>query len=216
MELAEQALPKVNASAAYSMAVSYEEVPSITKRLRASNISLPTQSALEFLILTACRTTKLLSAQWSEADLDGKLWIIPAIRMESGEPHEVALTKQMTMVLHEAAALNVDSDFVFPSGTKGRPFSNNTWRHALQKRLGINATVNGMRSAFTDWAAETTNFATKVLEMALGYVISYKVEAAYRRGNLSGKRRQLMEDWFKFLYKCDAKIISIDTKVAKI
>jgi integrase len=216
VELAEQALPKVKASASHFRAVSYDELPSIIKRLRASKISLPTQLALEFLILTACRTTEVLGAQWNEIYLDNKLWVIPAVRMKSGKPHEVPLTERMISVLRDAASLNVGGDFVFPSGISRRPLSNNTLRQALQKRLEVDATVHGMRSAFKDWAAETTNYVNEVSEMALGHVISNKVEAAYRRGNLLHKRRQLMDDWSKFLSGCDAKIINIKEKVAKI
>jgi len=216
VELAEQALPKVKASGAHFKAVSYDELPSIIKRLRASKISLPTQLALEFLILTACRTSEVLGLQWSEIDRDDKLWVIPAIRMKSGKPHEVPLTDQMMTVLNKAASLNVDNALVFPSDVNGRPLSNNTLRQALQKRLGIDATVHGMRSAFKDWAAKTTNFANEVSEMALGHVISNKVEAAYRRGNLISKRRQMMEDWCSFLSEREAKIISIQTKGVKI
>ena len=216
VELAEQALPKVKASASHFRAVSYDELPSIIKRLRASKISLPTQLALEFLILTACRTTEVLGAQWNEIHLDDKLWVIPAVRMKSGKPHEVPLTERMTSVLRHAATLNVGGDFVFPSGISGRPLSNNTLRQALQKRLEVDATVHGMRSAFKDWAAETTNYANEVSEMALGHVISNKVEAAYRRGNLLNKRRQLMDDWSNFLSGCDAKIIKIQKKAVKI
>ncbi|MDA9994734.1 site-specific integrase [Planktomarina temperata] len=216
VELAEQALPKVKASGAHFKAVSYDELPSIIKRLRASKISLPTQLALEFLILTACRTSEVLGLQRSEIDRDDKLWVIPAIRMKSGKPHEVPLTDQMMTVLNKAASLNVDNALVFPSDVNGRPLSNNTLRQALQKRLGIDATVHGMRSAFKDWAAETTNFANEVSEMALGHVISNKVEAAYRRGNLISKRRQMMEDWCSFLSEREAKIISIQTKGVKI
>ena len=34
--------------------------------------------------------------------------------------------------------------------------------------------------------------------MALGHVVSDKVEAAYRRGDLFQKRRRLMDEWFRF------------------
>lgn len=34
--------------------------------------------------------------------------------------------------------------------------------------------------------------------MALAHAVSDKVEAAYRRGDLFGKRRQLAEAWGKF------------------
>jgi hypothetical protein len=37
-----------------------------------------------------------------------------------------------------------------------------------------------------------------VVEMALAHTIESKVEAAYRRGDLFQKRRQLMEAWARF------------------
>ena len=57
------------------------------------------------------------------------------------------------------------------------------------------ATVHGFRSSFRDWAAECTNFTNEVCEVALAHVIENKAEAAYRRGDLSDKRRKLMEAW---------------------
>jgi integrase len=65
---------------------------------------------------------------------------------------------------------------------------------ALLRRMGrSNVTVHGFRSAIRDWAAELTNFPREVCEMALAHAIGDKVEAAYRRGDLFAKRRQLME-----------------------
>ena len=40
--------------------------------------------------------------------------------------------------------------------------------------------------------------AAAVAEMALAHAVSDKVEAAYRRGDLFQKRRQLAEAWAKF------------------
>jgi integrase len=54
-------------------------------------------------------------------------------------------------------------------------------------------TAHGFRSTFRDWTAECTNFPREVVEMALAHTIESKVEAAYRRGDLFQKRRQLME-----------------------
>jgi integrase len=57
------------------------------------------------------------------------------------------------------------------------------------------ATVHGFRSTFADWCAEQTNTPAEVREMALGHAVSNKVEAAYRRGGLFAKRRDLAEAW---------------------
>ena len=56
-------------------------------------------------------------------------------------------------------------------------------------------TIHGFRSTFRDWAAERTAYAREVVEMALAHAIENRVEAAYRRGDLFEKRRQLMEAW---------------------
>ena len=66
-----------------------------------------------------------------------------------------------------------------------------------------------MRSAFKDWAAETTGYANEVSEMALGHAISSKVEAAYRRGNLLTKRKQMMADWADYVAGEQNKVISL-------
>jgi len=76
----------------------------------------------------------------------------------------------------------------------------------LQQDMGYGktATPHGFRSSFRDWAAERTNFPNEVAEMALAHVVSDKVEAAYRRGDLFEKRRLLAEEWAKF---CNSPIM---------
>ena len=209
VELAEQALPRIKASGNHFKSVSYEDLPDIITALQASAVSLSTRLALEFLILTACRTTEVLEAHWGEIDLNKALWIIPAERMKASKAHGVPLTPRMIAILEEAAHLKRDNGLLFPSPLSEKPLSNNTLRLALQKRLGIDATPHGMRSAFKDWVSETTAYPNEVSEMALGHVISNKVEAAYRRGNLIEKRRQMMAEWDAYLQGQDRKIIPI-------
>ena len=69
----------------------------------------------------------------------------------------------------------------------------------LLKRMKAAATVHGFRSAFRDWAAESTGFPHEVCEMALAHTIPNAAEAAYRRGDLFAKRRKLMEAWGRFV-----------------
>ena len=74
----------------------------------------------------------------------------------------------------------------------------------LMRRMDVDATVHGFRSAFRDWAAERTSYAHEVCEMALAHVIGNKAEAAYRRGDLFEKRRRLMADWANYCAKREA------------
>jgi integrase len=70
-------------------------------------------------------------------------------------------------------------------------------------------TVHGFRSAFRDWAGETTAHPREVVEAALAHRTGDKVEQAYARGDLFTKRRKLMDDWGAFCMKAPAKVVKI-------
>ena len=54
------------------------------------------------------------------------------------------------------------------------------------------------RSTFRNWAAVKISHPREVCEHALAHQLPDKVEAAYLRSDLLGKRRALMEDWSRF------------------
>ena len=157
--------------------------------------------ALEFLILTAARTGEVFGAKWSELDIPGKLWTIPAERMKAGVEHRVALSTQALAVLQLATERRQRaSDYVFPGDKPGRPLTGNAMLAVLKRMKRADMTVHGFRSTFRDWAAETTNFPHQVVEMALAHTIENKAEAAYRRGDLLAKRHALMAAWATYCF----------------
>ena len=64
---------------------------------------------------------------------------------------------------------------------------------AVLRRMDVDATVHGFRSAFRDWAGERTHFPREIAEAALAHLVGDAVERAYRRGDALEKRRELME-----------------------
>jgi integrase len=85
----------------------------------------------------------------------------------------------------------------------------------LLRRMRPGYTVHGFRSAFRDWASESTGFSHEVCEMALAHVIANKVEAAYRRGDLFEKRRKLMEAWARYCtVPKTSKVVPLQRSVA--
>ena len=207
VELAEQALPRKKRSDNHHKSLSYKDVPDLIVKIKESKISLPTQLAIQFTILSACRTSEVLRASWDEIDMQNLIWTIPAKRMKTGKIHEVPISSGMKEVLKDAKDKIDSPDYIFSSDQSGKELSNNTLRLAVQKRLGVDTTIHGMRSSFKDWASETTNFANEVSEMALAHVIPNKTEAAYRRGNLMDKRRHLMQMWSDFVNDNQNKVI---------
>ena len=176
-------------------ALSYDEVGAFIEVLqRQEGVAA---MALEFCILTATRTSETIGARWQEVDLGEAVWMIPADRIKAGKEHRVPLSKPAVAILQKLAVAR-SSDFVFPGGKPGRPLSNMALLALLRRMERPDLTVHGFRSAFRDWAAERTNFPREVCEMALAHTIGDRVEAAYRRGDLFSKRRQLMEAWARY------------------
>jgi integrase len=66
----------------------------------------------------------------------------------------------------------------------------------MLRRMKIaNATVDGFRSSFRDWAGNETGYPRELIETALAHVVGDKAEQAYRRSDALEKRRDLMEAW---------------------
>ena len=75
--------------------------------------------ALEFLILTATRTSEVLGCQWSEINLKEKIWIIPAIRMKAKKEHRVPLSHRAIEILESMPSFDF-GPFVFPGQKVGQ------------------------------------------------------------------------------------------------
>lgn len=176
-------------------ALAYAEIGAFMKVLRQRKEGAA--RALEFTILTATRTSEALNAHWEEFDLDAKVWSIPGERMKARKEHRIPLSKAAMTVLTQMAEVRQGA-FVFPGGRKERPLSNMVFLQLLKRMGRADITTHGFRSTFKDWASERTAFPNEVTEMALAHTISSKVEAAYRRGDLLDKRRELMETWADF------------------
>jgi integrase len=171
--------------------------------------------ALEFLILTATRTSEVTDARWDEINLNTGVWTIPAERMKAGREHRVPLPAA-ALTLVKAMGETRLSDFVFQGRANGVPLSNMAMLELLKRMGRADITVHGFRSTFKDWASESTNYPREVTEMALAHTIGDKVEAAYRRGDLFDKRRLLMTEWARHCGRVEqpGKVVSLRRKRA--
>lgn len=191
-------LPKQIESANHHKALPFADVPKFIQSLRASNSNLITKHAFEFLILTAARSGEVRGALWDEVDFGTKLWVVPANRMKAKREHRVPLSDRCLAILKEAEAYRGKSPYLFHGRSDAKPMSDMVFNKVM-RTMQVDAVPHGFRSSFSDWAAETTNHPREVVEMALAHTIKNKVEAAYRRGDLFEKRRELMQDWANFV-----------------
>lgn len=183
-------------------AMPYDAAPAFTTELQGyTSISA---KALQFLILTATRTSEVLRSEWTEIDLENEIWTIPADRMKARREHRVPLSRQAMALLTQLPRVN-GNPYVFPGARQGRPLSNMAMLQ-LMRGMGYGPdgehgdyVPHGFRSSFRDWNGEVTSYPRDVAEMALAHTIENKVEAAYRRGDLFEKRRAMMQDWGNFI-----------------
>jgi integrase len=199
VEGVDRGLPRHTEKRGHFVAIPYADVPEFVRMIPSLPTNLFARLGLEFLILTAARTNEVLRAEWSELDLDKAVWTVPAERMKAGRAQRVPLAERALALLRAAQESGGDSNYIFPGRKSDEPMSNMVFLMML-RRMGATFTAHGFRSAFRDWAAECTNFPREVCEMALAHSIKDKTEAAYRRGDLFEKRRELMIAWASELH----------------
>ncbi|WP_322095976.1 tyrosine-type recombinase/integrase [Pelagibius litoralis] len=183
-------------------AMPWADVPGFFAGLEDLSATETTRLCLEFTILTACRSGESRGVRWSEIDLKEKTWTIPAKRMKGRRLHRVPLCDRAVAILERMQELRRTkkaSALVFEGRTEGNPMSDMTLTQIL-RRAGLSCTPHGFRSSFRDWCEESTSYPARLAEKALAHAVRDKTEAAYQRGDLFDRRRELMTAWETFCF----------------
>ena len=196
----------------------YEQVAEFIHHLRQKKGISP--KALEFAILTACRSAEVFGAKWQEIDFKNKVWTIPKERMKAEKEHRVPLSQESIALLESIQDHTQPQDFIFPTPRSGEMLSDMSLTTLIKRmheqKLKENGlgyidskqnrviTTHGFRSTFRDWSADKTDYPREVCEHVLAHKLPDEVEAAYLRGAYLEKRKSLMADWAKF---CDVKYV---------
>ena len=193
----------------------YEQVAEFIQHLRQKKGISP--KALEFTILTACRSGEIFGAKWQEIDFKNKVWIIPKERMKAEKEHRVPLSQESIALLKSVKGHTQPQDFIFPAPRSGDMLSDMSLTTLIKrmheqkrKENGLGyidlkqnrvITTHGFRSTFRDWSADKTDYPREVCEHVLAHKLPDEVEAAYLRGAYLEKRKGLMADWAEYCYQ---------------
>lgn len=157
-----------------------------------------TKLALQISPHVFVRPGELRHAEWSEIDLDGALWIIPAGKMKMRKAHHVPLSAQAVALFREVQAVTGPAGYVFPSvRTRTRPMSENTINAGL-RRLGYGTdemTAHGFRAMASTLLNESGKWNPDAIERALAHGDTDKVRAAYHRGAHWNERVEMAQWW---------------------
>lgn len=192
----------------------YEKVAEFIHHLRQKNGISP--KALEFAILTACRSSEVFGAKWDEIDFNNKVWVIPKERMKADKEHRVPLSKEALNLLESIQNHTQTQDFIFPAPRNGQMLSDMSLTTLIKRmheqkveedglgyidpRQNRVITTHGFRSTFRDWSADKTDYPREVCEHVLAHKLPDEVEAAYLRGAYLEKRKRLMADWSRYCF----------------
>ena len=163
---------------------------------------------IKLLILTGCRNAEVRDASWSEFDLDGRLWTIPAERAKNKTPQHIHLTDAMIGILGEIDCF-ANSDLLFPAwGNPSRPMSGDQkvkdridaqMRAAIVERGGRepeNWRVHDFRRTVAT-GLQRLGFRPDIADQVIGHVSSTRSGAAahYLHYRYEQEKRQALEVW---------------------
>ena len=201
-EVLSAALPKQNGRVQHHRALPHGEVAAALDTVQASRAAVTTKSAFRFLVLTASRSAEVRKATWEEVNVRRAIWTVSAKRMKAGRKHRVPLSRAALEVLASAKRFKNSSGLIFPSPIRTGSLSAVTLAKLLRD-LRIKAVPHGFRTSFRMWCGDT-GVAREVAEAALAHTIRNPVEAAYARGDLFGRRRDVMETWANYVMGRDS------------
>lgn len=176
----------------------FEKLPQFIRDLRDCDASQSTRLGFEWLILSAARTNEVQFARWSQINEQRTVWRIDAADMKVEEAHLVPITERMREILKAIEAQRGEGwDWIFPSPQGRKNAMSNGAFLAVIRRMGLAGTIttHGMRSSFSTWANETTQFRSEIVEAALSHDESNAVRAAYNRAQYWQQRVELAEAW---------------------
>ncbi len=178
-----------------------KQVGALLRAINGYQGSFVVRCAMRLAPLAFVRPGELRKAEWSEFDLDGATWRLPAARMKMRTEHIVPLSRQAVEILSELKPLTGGGRYVFPSArTTGRPMSENAVTAAL-RRMGYGRgemTAHGFRTIASTLLNELA-WPRDAIERQLAHAERDGVRDAYNRAEYLAERKRMMQAWADYL-----------------
>jgi integrase len=188
------------------------ELKAFLQALEQADVKDYTKSAIRILLLTAVRTGELRQATWTQFDLDGALWTIPAssvkqlqkvIRAKGGDkvpPYLVPLSRQAVEEVRKVHQMTGSYKLLIAGRHEPtKPISDGTVNMAL-KRMGYEGrlTGHGIRATIST-ALNEMGYNEDWIEAQLSHAGSSKIRKTYNHAEYVEQRRVMMQEWADYL-----------------
>jgi len=155
------------------------------------------------LILTGQRLVEVAGMTWSELDLHKAEWSLPGARTKNGRAHLVHLSTP-AMEIIKAIPHFEDRQWLFSTTGKGPVKGFSKAKQRFDRESSVTGwTFHDLRRTFATHATETLRVSPVVVDRILNHVSGAVkgVAAVYQRGEYFDDRRQLMEDWGRYVMR---------------
>ncbi|MBV8549125.1 MAG: tyrosine-type recombinase/integrase [Alphaproteobacteria bacterium] len=184
-------------------AIEVKDLPEFLSKLyrNEARLFIPTQLAMEMMLLTFVRTSELIKAKWSEIDFDKKQWLIPAERMKMKRDHIVPLSRQVIAILEKMKKFSARWEYIFPSQRTPRMHMSNGAILMGLDRMGYRGihTGHGFRALAMTTIMEELGYPYEIPDMQLAHAKEGDVRRAYDRTKFLTQRQKMMQDWADYI-----------------
>jgi integrase len=167
--------------------------------LAAGKIGYPFGDIVRLLILSGQRLTEVAQMEWSEIDLDAKLWTLPRGRVKNDKGHTVPLSAAAIAIIEQLPR----KDALLFNGRSGRMASGSVSR--FKEKLDELSGVKGWRlhdlRRTTASGMAGLKIALPVIEKVLNHSSgTFKgVLGVYQRHTFAAEKAEALEAWGNFI-----------------
>ena len=179
----------------------YTQVAAAVAKFRESHFSPEVRLLYELLALTALRSGELRQLRWDEIDWELLVLYIPAERVKLRHDFVVPMSSRVVTLLRHARGTFRNSAFVFSGRSSQKPVTPAALPHAL-KKASVGSVPHGLRASFRTWAADQA-VRDPVAEACIAHGPKDMVGKAYIRTTFFDERREVMEQWAKYLVETE-------------
>lgn len=162
--------------------------------------SIITRYAIKLQFLFFLRSSEIMSAEWSDFDLERREWLIPGYRMKMKIPHVVPLSDQAMTLLKELHGITGEMTYLFPSPCKEQSMCRDSLSKAFRE-LDLGIVPHGCRTLASTWL-KNNKVQPHLVETQLAHAQKDEVEAAYEdQPHLLylGERHPMMQKWADYI-----------------
>ena len=192
------ALPKNKTQ--HKTALSKEQVGKLLREIGEHRGNFMTVQAFRLLWYTLLRANEVAAAEWSEIDLEKRVWTIPAERMKARRPHSIYLTDQALEIFKGMQPQTGKYKYVFTGrDSKQKPLAIATFRQLLYKNGGAGTySPHGTRTTGSTMLHEMGH-RSELIEAQLAHIDQNQVRRTYNHTDYFSERAKMMQEWCDFI-----------------